>query len=119
MKISNGIEHTQFIQLANGIKKKAYGNLLVDFSVKRFCDTFNWYKYGQNWKIGNPKICGWKEEDFNEDLPKDILKEGTQTMLFSKMWLILNHFSTLFPPQFFSAIGWRKKSNNYNRKTTI
>ena len=75
MKITNGIEHTQFIQLANGVKKKAYGNLLVDFSVKRFCDTFTWYKYGQNWKIGNPKTCGWKEEDLNAYLPIEILKE--------------------------------------------
>ena len=75
MKITNGIEHTQFVQLPHGIRKKAYGNLLVDFSVKRFCDAFTWNKTGQNWKIGNPKICGWREEDLNAYLPKDILKE--------------------------------------------
>ena len=102
VKITNGIEHTQFIQLANGVKKKAYGNLLVDFSVKRFCDTFTWYKYGQNWKIGNPKTCGWKEKDLNAYLPIDILKEDitgipTYFKLFKKMWLIWNHLSTLIP----------------------
>ena len=75
MKITNGIEHTQFIQLRYGIKKKAYGNLLDGFSVKRFCDTFTWYKTGQNWNIGNPKSCGWKKEDLNAYLPIDILKE--------------------------------------------
>ena len=92
MKITNGIEHTQFIQLANGIKKKAYGNLLVDFSVKRFCDTFTWYKYGQNWKIGNPKTCGWKEKVLNAYLPIDILKEDvTGTLgckLFGPFWSV-------------------------------
>ena len=85
MRITNGLESTKFYQLPYGVRKEAYGNLLDDHPVKNFCDTFTWNKTGQNWKIGNPKTCGWKEEDLNEDLPKDILKEGTQTMLFSKM----------------------------------
>ena len=78
VKITNGIEHNQFVQLPYGISKKAYGNILDHFSVNNFCSIFTWDKAeGQNWKIGNPKICEWKDEDFNAYLPKDILKEVT------------------------------------------
>ena len=76
MKITNGIDHTKFVQLPYGISKKVYGNLLDDFSVHNYCGTFIWKKLKeQNWKLGNPKICEWKEEDLNANLPKDILNE--------------------------------------------
>ena len=85
MKITNGIDHTQFVQLPYGISKKTYGNLLDNFSVNNYCGTFTWDKMkGQSWKLGNPKICEWKEEDLDANLPKDILKEDIigSTMLF-------------------------------------
>ena len=85
MKITNGIDHTQFVQLPYGLSKTVYGNLLDGFSVNNYCGIFTWDKMeGQSWKLGNPKICEWKVEDLNAALPKDILKEDIigRTMFF-------------------------------------
>ena len=76
VKITNGIDHHQFVQLPYGVSKKTYGNLLDDFIVKNYCDIITWDKVkGQQWKIGNTKICGWKTEDLNAYLPKIILEK--------------------------------------------
>ena len=76
VKITNGIDHHQFVQLPYGVSKKTYGNLLDDFSVNNFCGIVTWDKVkGQQWKIGNPKICGWITEDLNAYLPKIILEK--------------------------------------------
>ena len=78
VKVTNGIDHNEFVQLPYGVSKKAYGNLLDDYSVSKFCGTVTWDKAkGQTWKIGNPKICKLKEEDLNSYLPKEILKKVT------------------------------------------
>ena len=58
------------------MSKETYGNLLDDFSVYNYCDIVTWDKAkGQQWKIGNPKICGWKTENLNSYLPKIILNQ--------------------------------------------
>ena len=44
IEISNGIEHTQFVQLKNGVSRETYGNLLEDFVVLDYCSTFTWDK---------------------------------------------------------------------------
>ena len=78
VKVTNGIDHNEFIQLQKGVSEKAYGNLFDDSTVVKYCGKVTWNKAkGQNWKIGNPKICKLKEEDFNSYLPKEILKKIT------------------------------------------
>ena len=44
IEITNGIEHTQFVQLNNGVSRETYGNLLKDFVVLDYCSTFTWNK---------------------------------------------------------------------------
>ena len=44
IEITNGIEHTQFVQLNNGVTRETYGNLLEDFVVLDYCSTFTWNK---------------------------------------------------------------------------
>ena len=74
--ITNGIDNHQFVQLPYGVSKKTYGNLLDDFSVYNYCGIVTWDRAkGQEWKIGNPKICGWKTENLNSYLPKIILNQ--------------------------------------------
>ena len=44
IEITNGIEHTQFVQLNNGVSRETYGNILEDFVVLDYCSTFTWDK---------------------------------------------------------------------------
>ena len=72
VKVTNGIDHNQFVQLQKGVSEETYGNLLDDYFVVKFCGKVTWNKAkGQEWKIGNPKICKWKEEDLDSYLPKE------------------------------------------------
>ena len=74
IEITNGLEHTKFVQLQQGVSRERYGNLLNDWKVNDYCSIFNWDKVkGQEWKIGHPTICGWTPEELTAVLPITIL----------------------------------------------
>ena len=75
IKITNGINHTKFIHLKNGVKAEAYGDLFETFlpsvSIQDYCSTFKWDKIpGQEWKLGHSSICGWNPKDLTAFLPE-------------------------------------------------
>ena len=66
IEITNGIEHTQFVQLNYGVSRETYGNLLEDFVVLDYCSTFTWDK------VEGTSMCflnNFNHKIFSSDLP--------------------------------------------------
>ena len=68
VKISNGKEDFSFVHLQKGIKREAYGDLLVSFDVvKNFCDTFKFKE--KEWKLGYYAVCDYKLRNLTASSP--------------------------------------------------
>ena len=51
IEITNGINYTKFVQLQRGVKRESYGNILDEYMVNNYCDTYKWDKVkGQEYR---------------------------------------------------------------------
>ena len=51
IEITNGINYTKFVQLQRGVKRESYGNVLDEYMVNNYCDTYKWDKVkGQEYR---------------------------------------------------------------------
>ena len=63
--ITNGLETKTLVHLQDGVRKEAYGNILDEFEVKDYCDSF--YFKNQKWKLGSPSVCKGRSKDMTAD----------------------------------------------------